>query len=85
MYDEKETLEPDDKFLLDYIALEGWKGSSKFHQDKKIDKEDDDLDSEADRYEEQYNFRHENKNTLITTHGRDKPEDSLRRQDDKRK
>ena len=33
LYDQKEELEADDKFLLDYIALEGWKGSSKLHQD----------------------------------------------------
>lgn len=38
-----------------------------------------------DRYEEQYNFRHETGNALIATHARGQVEDSLRRKDDKRK
>ena len=85
LYEEKEDLPEDDKFLLDYIAMEGWKGSSKLHQhQKQIDKEDSDRDSEMDRYEAEYNFRHET-NALITTHGRQVPEESLRRTDDKRK
>lgn len=71
--------------MLDYIAMEGWKGSSKLHQNQsRIDKEDSARDSEMDRYEAEYNFRHET-NALLTTHGRQAPEDSLRRTDDKRK
>ena len=39
-----------------------------------------------DVYEQQYNFRHEEKNsTYLTTHTRAAPEDSMRRVEDKRK
>ena len=49
-----------------------------------------DRDSEMDRFEAEYNLRNDpehqaSKNTLLTTHARQAPEDSLRRPDDKRK
>ena len=45
LYGDRDKLDKDDKFLLDYIALEGWKGSSKMNKGKKtVD------DSDSDHY-----------------------------------
>ncbi len=57
-------LDTHDKFLRNYILLEGWKDKgkrNKFEQEAqdKIDNEDEQRDSEMDAYEHTYNFRFE--------------------------
>lgn len=44
LYGDRDQLNADDKFLLDYIALEGWKGSSKMNKGKKKTVDDSDSD-----------------------------------------
>ena len=52
-------LSKDDKFLRHYILTEGWKGGSGQNRHKKLEKEDDERDSEFDEYESNNNFRYE--------------------------
>ena len=97
LYGDGNDLDKTDKFLRDFILKEGWKANTmeeanddhyeKYRAKKeKMDGEDEDRDSEMDRYESKYNFRYEEKNaSYLTTHGRDAPDDTMRRVDDKRK
>jgi len=83
--------------LRNYVFSEGWKDNNKTidednyatyteRRDAKIQNEDDARDNEMEDFEEKYNFRYEDKNAAyLTTHGRDPPEDSMRRVDDRRK
>lgn len=85
----------DDKFLLDYILNDRWKGDKadrdnyaeyQQKQNEKADREDSGRDSEMDKYEAEYNFRFEDKNAAyLTSFARQAPEDSMRRVDDRRK
>ncbi|CDW72271.1 zz domain protein [Stylonychia lemnae] len=80
-------LDSKDKFLRNYILLEGWKDKFKGlgKTQEQIDKEDEQRDKEMEEYEEKYNFRFEDSTgRYITTHARDVP-DSMRRQESKRK
>ena len=70
LYGEKVDLTRNDKFLMDYILNERWKGGQdngdnyfeyQQKQAKKVDKEDSDRDLEMDEYEATYNFRFEDK------------------------
>lgn len=86
-YGTDNKLDNTDKFLRNYILLEGWKdrfkGVGKTQQ--QIDKEDEERDHEMEEFEEKYNFRFEDQTgTYITTHSREVQE-SMRRKDEKRK
>ena len=93
LYDDgKGGLDKTEMFLRNYIFSQGWKEDKndnyKSYQEAnaKIDQEDADRESEMDKFEQQYNFRFEEKNSAyLTTHAREAPEDSMRRVDDKRK
>jgi len=102
LYGKSDELGVNDKFLLDYIMNERWKGGNidgnfvgdhytAYQQrvaDKvaRVDKEDEDRDSEMDRFEAEFNFKHEDKDAgYLKTFPRQAPEDSMRRVDDKRK
>jgi len=101
LYGKSADLGVNDKFLLDYIMNERWKGGNdektgNFLGDhytayqqraaEKVDKEDDDRDSEMDRFECEFNFKHEDKDAgYLKTFPRQAPEDSMRRIDDRRK
>lgn len=81
------ALDEKDKFLRNYILLEGWKdkfkGLGKTQQ--QIDEEDEERDQEMEKFEEKYNFRFEDSTgAYITTHSREVYE-SMRRKDDSRK
>jgi len=94
LYGKGKNLERTELFLRDYILSEGWKDKAKKDEDhyrtyqeenERIDNEDEDRDLEMDQHEQKYNFRFEEKNSAyLTTHGRDAPEDSMRRVDDRR-
>ncbi len=86
-YGNDKQLDNTDKFLRNYILLEGWKdkfkGVGKLQE--QIDREDQERDQEMEIFEEKYNFRFEDQTgTYITTHSREVPE-SMRRKDEKRK
>jgi len=95
LYGKSADLNINDKFLLDYIMNERWKGGNvegdhySVYQQKaadNIDKEDADRDSEMDRFEAEFNFKHEDKDAgYLKTFPRQAPEDSMRRIDDRRK
>jgi hypothetical protein len=101
MFGGKDNLDKTDKFLRDYVMNEGWKGGKggdgedsdhyqtykeKNEKGEVVDKEDEERDSEMDRFEAQHNFRFEDKNAAyLTTHARQAAEDSMRRVDDTRK
>lgn len=95
LYGDTGDLDKTDRFLRDFILKEGWKANTmeeagddhyEKYRAKKENDEDEGRDDEMDRYEKGYNFRYEEKNSAyLTTHGRDAPEDSMRRVDDKRK
>jgi len=53
---------------------------------EKVDKEDEERDSEMDKFEAEFNFKHEDKDAgYLKTFPRQAPEDSMRRIDDTRK
>ena len=85
-YGDNAQLDSADKFLRNYILLEGWKdkGGKKNPMDK-IDAEDEARDEEMEEFEHKYNFRFEEQSGVyLTTHAREVPE-SMRRKDDSRK
>jgi hypothetical protein len=82
LYGGDQDLDKTDRFLRDFILKEGWKANTMEEVDEdhyqkyrakkdKMDDEDEERDSEMDKYEQQYNFRYEEKNSAyLTTHGR---------------
>lgn len=81
------SLDSKDKFLRNYILLEGWKDKFKGlgKTQEQIDQEDEERDEEMEEFEEKYNFRYEEQTgKYITTHSREVPE-SMRRKDESRK
>ena len=69
-------LDKHDKFLRNYILLEGWKDKSKMYgnEQQRIDEEDAKRDEEMEAYEHHYNFRYEdpsNAAQYLTTHARE--------------
>lgn len=82
-------LDKNDKFLRNYILLEGWKDKGKMSQmdknrQEQIDEEDENREQEIEEYEYAYNLRYEEPAQYLTTHSRH-VEGSLRRKDDLRK
>lgn len=98
LYGEQTDLDKKDKFLLDYIMNERWKGANnnndsdednyqkyQLKREEKADREDQERESEMEEFETNYNFRYEEKNSAyLTTFARQAPEDSMRRTDDRR-
>lgn len=96
LYGKDAKMDRNDRFLMDFIFNSKWKKGDDSDVDnyakyqekmsKAVDQEDEDRDSEMDKFEATYNFRFEDKNAAyLTTHARQAPEDSMRRVDDSRK
>ena len=70
----EDGLDATDRFLRNYILLEGWKdkdarGKYEKSVQEKIDREDEQRDDEMEGYERAYNFRFEEPNSkFIVTH-----------------
>ena len=61
-YGEDKNLDNSEKFLRNYILMEGWKEKDKNKirmMNEEIDREDEQRDNEMDEFEEKYNFRFE--------------------------
>jgi protein KRI1 len=88
-YGKDEELDNTDKFLRNYILLEGWKDKFRTKENLQemavVDKEDEERDIEVDEYESKHNFRFEDSTgQYLTTYSREY-QDSMRRKDDTRK
>ena len=72
---EGQNLDPNEKFLRNYILSEAWQDNNENYINRKqfvIDKEDEEKDQFFEEFEERYNFRYEEDGGAnITTHRRD--------------